>query len=122
MPDHPPAWPWMADLDRDNLEHLHADLRAVAEESDLDKAMAELNVLAEEWAATIGLPVEDADAEHDEVEPLAAEPDSDLSTGAAFLVNAIQNARVSDIQAAFRHLGWALSFDVVVDTEEEPTP
>ena len=47
MPDHPPAWPWMADLDRDNLEHLHADLRAVAEESDLDKAMAELNVLAD---------------------------------------------------------------------------
>ncbi len=52
MTDFPPAWPWMASLDRENLEHLHADLREIAAEPDLDKAMRELNRLAHEWAFT----------------------------------------------------------------------
>jgi hypothetical protein len=58
------------------------------------------------------LPEEDGD------EPgLPAEPDSGLSTGAAFLVNAMQNARVSELQAAFRALGWPIRFVLVPDSE-----
>jgi hypothetical protein len=58
------------------------------------------------------LPEEDGD------EPgLPAEPDSGLSTGAAFLVNAIHNARVSELQAAFRALGWGpIRFVLVLDS------
>lgn len=29
---YPPAWPWMASLDRENLEYLHVDLREIAAE------------------------------------------------------------------------------------------
>lgn len=54
----------------------------------------------------------------DEDETPPAEPDSGLSTGAAFLVNAVESARMSEIQAAFRHLGWKMEFEVVPD---EPT-
>lgn len=53
MSQYPPAWPWMAALDAENLEYLHADLAEVAAEPDLGKAMAELNRLAHEWATTV---------------------------------------------------------------------
>lgn len=38
------------------------------------------------------------------------EPEQILSTGAAFLVSAIENARISELQEAFEHLGWTLHF------------
>lgn len=48
-----------------------------------------------------------------------SDTEPDLSTGAAFLVSAIENATISDIQAAFDHLGWPLRFELV-EAREQP--
>lgn len=45
------------------------------------------------------------------------EPEPQLSTGAAFLVSAIESAHISEVQEAFDHLGWTLHFEAT----ERPT-
>lgn len=57
-------------------------------------------------------------AADDDLHAPPAEPDGELSTGAAFLVNALQNARISELQAAFRALGWGPLRFVLVPADE----
>lgn len=83
----------------DRLNEIHA--QSSSEQTALIASRHLLATLAEQLDATV------------------TEPESELSTGAAFLVNAIENAYMSDLQAAFAHLGWPLRFELV-EADDRP--